>query len=773
MRSLFTLIFTFLGTSFLSSQSNYFVRFPDDIPIDRCTQQDLNTTGAPGYYNPNSLLLEASYEDEIFTVVRPYACIRIDRQWKVYNPATYNPAKPCIHIPNVPPANNPTLDPAQYPGMIVSSDTASAPWKASEVVLPGDTLPTVYSTFWSDTANCYIGTQYIYVIDTLSPVIKDTLYKVVTTQDTSANDPNFWRASYWTDPFNGLNDLEEGAVDLSIFAEDNFDCNGLQISYQLWLDLDGYGFQKTVIRPDQGNIPAGFVRYHNEQDPYNGGELRAFDVRNVALDQQYRFSLQEINTDTSHFAKVAWVNLSAPQDYVAPQLPPGYHKLIWEITDGCGNTRQDTVLLIIKGSHPLAEFAGVVVRFPDDVFANLCLNSVNAGAPILLNPFGLPIKMNYQDEILVGSTFCQSINRNWIIYNENTLDLQKLGVQVPNPTPNAIQIHPSNRPGPTVAPIDMPAPWAPSIVKVKPTDTGTTNFSTYWSATPNFYNYKQFLRLSDLVDPVISECAVDKQIAPDTTANSPLFWNAAGWLDHSSGSQDLPEVPVSLPITASDNCSGIDLIPNIQLLLDLDQDGTPETNYNIANANQAGTVLYNNLNGAGELRYFDQRPVPNNARYLFGIQSVVKDSSRIFDLCWYSTANPGERIPAQLPPGAHQIFWRVNDGCGNTATCNTAFTIPFDSTVSTLPALATSTFNLVARPNPLQDQTQISFYLPEPDQITLQVFDAQGKLVQTQSGYYPAGKQQIDLLVKGHSGIYYVVLNGIKAYGVGKLIKTN
>jgi hypothetical protein len=69
MRSLFTLIFTFLGTALLFSQSNYFVRFPDDIPIDRCTQQDLNTTGAPGYYNPSSLLLEASSDDEIFAVL--------------------------------------------------------------------------------------------------------------------------------------------------------------------------------------------------------------------------------------------------------------------------------------------------------------------------------------------------------------------------------------------------------------------------------------------------------------------------------------------------------------------------------------------------------------------------------------------------------------------------------------------------------------------------------------------------------------------------------
>jgi hypothetical protein len=306
---------------------------------------------------------------------------------------------------------------------------------------------------------------------------------------------------------------------------------------------------------------------------------------------------------------------------------------------------------------------------------------------------------------------------------------------------------------------------------VKPTDTGTTNYSTYWRPSPNFYNYTQYLRLSDLVDPVISECTVDNLIVQDTTANSPLFWNAPGWLDHGSGGQDLPETPVSLPITASDNCSGTDLIPNVQLALDLDQDGVPETSYNIANANQAGAVQYNNMNGAGELRYYDQRPVANTARYFFGIQSVIKDSSRVFDLCWYSTANPGVRIPAQLPPGAHQIFWRVNDGCGNTTTCKAAFTIPFDSTVATRPALATSKFNLVARPNPMQDQTQLSFYLPASDQITVQVFDVQRKLVQTQRGFYPAGKQQMDLRVEGVSGVYYVLLRGEQVMGSCRVVK--
>ena len=108
MRSLFTLIFAIFGSALLFSQSNYFVRFPDDIPIDRCTQQNLNTTGTPVFYNPDSLSLQASYEDEVFQVFRPYACIRVDRHWKVFNAATYSETKPCTNIPNVPPAYKPT-----------------------------------------------------------------------------------------------------------------------------------------------------------------------------------------------------------------------------------------------------------------------------------------------------------------------------------------------------------------------------------------------------------------------------------------------------------------------------------------------------------------------------------------------------------------------------------------------------------------------------------------------------------------------------------------
>jgi hypothetical protein len=772
MRSLFTLIFTVFGTAILFSQSDYFVRFPDDIPIDRCTQQDLSTTGAPVYYNPGSLLLEARYEDEVFQVVRPYACIRVDRHWKVYNAATFNPTKPCIHIPNVPPAFKPTLDPAQYPGMIVSPDTATAPWKASAVVLPGDTLPTRYSIFWSDTANCYIGTQYIYIIDTLAPVIDSStvLYNMV--QDTSFNDPFFWKASYWTDPGNGSHDLEEMELNLHVLAQDNFDCMGLQIGYQLWLDLDANGFQETVVLPDMPNIPRGFVRFGNSQNLYTGGELREFDIRNVPLTQKYYCTTQQFKTDTGYIARVVWATDAAPQTFTRPQLPPGYHKVVWEISDGCGNTQKDTQLIVVQGSTLLGGFAGVAIRFPDDVLTYGCLGQFEIPSPVLLNTFNLPIKITYEDQPIINSNYCQSIDRYWTIYNENTLDLGKPGILVPNPTVSAIAANPANLPGPTIAPKDFPAPWAPSFVKTQPTQTIPTDFSTFWSSLTNYYNFKQTIRLQKNKPPVILSCSDIVPETADTTLNDTLFWNAPYWLDHASGGNDLPESPVALEIAAFDSCLGTSIFPSYQLLLDLDQDGTPETNVTSYGPYTPGTVVYNNLNGLGETRYFDQRNVAANAKYKFGMQSKLVNNFLQYAPAWYASTNSNIFYPIQFPPGAHQILWRIEDLCGNSTSCKTYFTIPFDSLVGTNEAFQDASFQLRSRPNPFREQTQLTFELPEAGPFTVEVYDGQGELVQTQNGFYEAGKHSLRLQMDGPAGFYYAILRGSTGFARCKLLKT-
>ena len=96
---------------------------------------------------------------------------------------------------------------------------------------------------------------------------------------------------------------------------------------------------------------------------------------------------------------------------------------------------------------------------------------------------------------LLGTTFtddiftvvpdaCFKIERtwkiiNWCTYNPNQIPLC---INVPNPNPNPISNAAANLPGPIVSACGTLAPWAPTVVKINPTDPVATNYCTFWDA---------------------------------------------------------------------------------------------------------------------------------------------------------------------------------------------------------------------------------------------------------------------------------------------------
>ncbi|MCK6691053.1 MAG: T9SS type A sorting domain-containing protein, partial [Thermoanaerobaculia bacterium] len=108
------------------------------------------------------------------------------------------------------------------------------------------------------------------------------------------------------------------------------------------------------------------------------------------------------------------------------------------------------------------------------------------------------------------------------------------------------------------------------------------------------------------------------------------------------------------------------------LFLDLDGDGHTETVINSVNPPPVNTVLFGNAMTqdflGGEPRAFDHRPVPQDEKYRFGIQTggFVNKTAWVR---WVSEKNPTQYVVPQLPHGRHYIRWIIEDGCGNETFC--------------------------------------------------------------------------------------------------------
>lgn len=137
------------------------------------------------------------------------------------------------------------------------------------------------------------------------------------------------------------------------------------------------------------------------------------------------------------------------------------------------------------------------IRFPDDIVTDECNNDPNGyGIPEVFGEDCELIGMSYTDQVFPNVPgLIYKIERTWVIINWCTYNPVEPVITVPNPTPNAIQDHPSNLPGPIVSAPLTPAPWAATVVKVNPGDPAPTDYSSFYSTSANGYTYRQIIRI--------------------------------------------------------------------------------------------------------------------------------------------------------------------------------------------------------------------------------------------------------------------------------------
>jgi hypothetical protein len=324
------------------------------------------------------------------------------------------------------------------------------------------------------------------------------------------------------------------------------------------------------------------------------------------------------------------------------------------------------------------------IKFPDDQYVTFCNGTGIYDEPKFFGKDCELLGVSYQDEIFtVVTDACFKIERTWQIINWCTYNPNLPCINVPNPEPNSITHHPSNRPGPTVSACGTLAPWAPTSVRINSSDPNPTNFCTFWDKNANCYRYKQIIKIVDGQAP--TGTFVQPTCANQTwnTANNPQLWNEMYWWDNTIQSHDLCEEPTELCITATDACSGSNVNIEYLLFLDLDGDGVMETVINSIKTGIAGlgwnAVPYNNINtpnySGGTIRQFDGRPVPNNQKWGFAIQETVSGTNKTACVRFNTQQQQNTFVAPQLPHGTHKIKWNITDGCGNNKEYEYTFTV--------------------------------------------------------------------------------------------------
>lgn len=313
------------------------------------------------------------------------------------------------------------------------------------------------------------------------------------------------------------------------------------------------------------------------------------------------------------------------------------------------------------------------IQFPDDLVLGQCDSAgLYPPGPIVYGPHCASISTSFQDRAhQAGKLACYWIEREWRFIDWCRYHPGLPLVEVPNPNPSPDPLSPDNRPGPIVAPAGFSP--AATVRRVRPEDAQPTNFSTFWSPAANGYLYRQIIIIRDSVPPEYRGCPKGLVQVCDHTPNDPGLWNAPYW-QHPliPNSTDLCEVATDLAATALDKCSKGELNIQYRLYLDLDGDGVQETVVSSNNPPPPGMVRYGNAFtpnfAGGQLRQFDQRPVPPEEKFRFTILRGGFVNITGF-LRWNTEKEPTQYVLPQLPHGLHRIEWTADDGCGNRAVC--------------------------------------------------------------------------------------------------------
>ena len=321
------------------------------------------------------------------------------------------------------------------------------------------------------------------------------------------------------------------------------------------------------------------------------------------------------------------------------------------------------------------------VRFPNDKILLAC-DSSSFEQPTFFGEDCELLAVSFHDDVFtVVPDACYKIERTWTIINWCTYSPNLNCIYVPNPNPNVNVNSPQNLPGPIVSAAGTPGAWAPSVIRINPNDPAPTNYSIFWDANANCYQYKQIIKIVDNQDPVVTNCPASPVEVCDLTPNDPLFWNEMYWWDNSIGSHDLCEAPTDLTITATDGCGGENVNIRYLLFLDLDQSGDMETVISSTNLPGFNNVQFNNATSpnytGGTSRAFDGRPVSFNQKYGFALQTTTNLAAKTKTAAvrWNTIQSPTNFQVPQLPYGTHKIKWFVEDGCGNEKICEYVFIV--------------------------------------------------------------------------------------------------
>ena len=149
--------------------------------------------------------------------------------------------------------------------------------------------------------------------------------------------------------------------------------------------------------------------------------------------------------------------------------------------------------------------------------------------------------------------------------------------------------------------------------------------------------------------PQLLNCLPDQIHVCDTSQNDPSLWNEAVWWNGIYQTHNLPEAETRLGISILDTCPNADFTFHYLLYMDLDGNGTFETLVDSDNKPAAGTVNFNNQNGPGDPRPFDQRNVTSDEKWCFGIETVQSGDTVTAILRWNNALQPNVFVSPELP----------------------------------------------------------------------------------------------------------------------------
>jgi hypothetical protein len=348
------------------------------------------------------------------------------------------------------------------------------------------------------------------------------------------------------------------------------------------------------------------------------------------------------------------------------------------VYDCAGNTSICTQRVVVTYNQDY------FMRMPNDLIITDCNLTGNYGEPVIYDEDCELVGTSFVDEVVtVVPDACYKIIRKWRISNWCTYNADLPCDFIPNPNPNQSVNHAANLPGPKVTPYSagnttVPVEWRSTLVSITP-GAPQTDYTIFWRADANCYEYNQVIKIIDNIAPVISNCPSAPLTLDDLTANNADLWNDVNFNDAVHNSHDLCEMNADLNIVTSDLCSGTNVSASYTLFLDTDNDGTMETVISSKTPPQYGFVnvgnAFNPNFAGGNPLQFDKRNVPANQLYGFTVQNTVAAGKKTARVAFNTVANQSNYVLPELPHGKHKIKWIVTDGCGNDAICEYNFTI--------------------------------------------------------------------------------------------------